>query len=116
MIFFVEDILGDGAKWMSEETVRHNLIGLRKFKVRAPKTFMKASKSETTSALPATEVPHPGASYNPSLTDHQNLLKEVADKEEKLIKEEAHIQRVTTDLFSKVTAHEKHVSCIQYSC
>lgn len=95
---------------MSENTIRHNLTGLGKFKVRAPKTFMKVSKSENSSILPATEVPHPGASYNPSLTDHQNLLKEVVEKEEKLMKEEAHIQRVTTDLFSKVTALEKHVS------
>lgn len=102
--------MGESAKWMSEETVRHNLIGLGKFKVRAPKTFMKGSKIENASILPAIEIPHPGASYNPSLTDHQNLLKEVVEKEEKLIKEEAHIQRVTTDLFSKVTAHEKHVS------
>lgn len=106
----VENILGSGAEWMSEETVRHNLIGLGKFKVRAPKTFMKATKIENTSTVPATEVPHPGASYNPSFTDHQNLLKKVSEKEEKLMKEQAHIQRVTTDLFSKVTADERHKS------
>lgn len=106
----VENILGSGAEWMSEETVRHNLIGLGKFKVRAPKTFMKTTKTINTSTLPATEVPHPGASYNPSLTDHQNLLKKVGEKEEKLMKEQAHIQRVTTDLFSKVTADERHES------
>lgn len=105
-----EDTIGEGAKWMSEETIRHNLIGLGKFKVRAPVTFMKASKTRNSSTLPATEIPHPGASYNPSFTDHQNLLKEVVEKEEKVIKEEAHIQRVTTNLFSKITAHEKQES------
>lgn len=46
-------------------------------------------------------------SYNPSLEDHQALLAAVADKEEKIIKEENHLKRVTTQMFSKVTPEER---------
>lgn len=49
-------------------------------------------------------------SYNPSYTDHQNLLQEVADKESKLIKEEKHLKRVTSKMFSRVTEDENEVS------
>lgn len=54
---------------------------------------------------------HLGMSYNPAYTDHQNLLKEVADKELKLIKEEKHLKRVTSKMFSRVTEDENEV-CI----
>jgi hypothetical protein len=50
-------------------------------------------------------------SYNPSYTDHQNLLQEVADKELKVIKEEKHLKRVTSKMFSRVTEDE-HEVCI----
>jgi hypothetical protein len=49
-------------------------------------------------------------SYNPSYRDHQNLLQEVANKELTLIKEEKHLNRVTTKMFSRVTEDEKEVS------
>jgi hypothetical protein len=49
-------------------------------------------------------------SYNPSYRDHQNLLQEVANKELTLIKEEKHLKRVTTKMFSRVTEDEKEVS------
>jgi len=48
-------------------------------------------------------------SYNPSYTDHQGLLQEVADKELKLIKEEKHLKRVTSKMFSRVTEDENEV-------
>lgn len=54
---------------------------------------------------------HLGMSYNPSYTDHQNLLQEVVDKELKLIKEEKHLKRVTSKMFSRVTEDENEV-CI----
>lgn len=54
---------------------------------------------------------HLGMSYNPSYTDHQNLLQEVADKESKLITEEKHLKRVTSKMFSRVTEDENEV-CI----
>ena len=53
------------------------------------------------------EPPHPGISYNPSLQDHQDLISKVVDKEEKIIKEEKHLKRVTTLMFSKVTPEER---------
>ena len=52
---------------------------------------------------------HLGMSYNPSYTDHQNLLQEVANKELKLIKEEKHLKRVTSKMFSRVTEDENEV-------
>lgn len=53
------------------------------------------------------ERPHPGTSYNPTFEDHQALLKEVEDRELKIIKREDHLNRVTTTLFRKVTAEER---------
>lgn len=53
------------------------------------------------------ERPHPGTSYNPTFEDHQALLKEVEDRELKIIKREDHLNRVTTTLFRKVTAAER---------
>jgi hypothetical protein len=50
-------------------------------------------------------------SYNPTYTDHQSLLQEVADKELRLIKEEKHLKRVTSQMFSRVTEDENEV-CI----
>uniref|UniRef100_A0A1B6C459 Ribosome biogenesis protein NOP53 n=1 Tax=Clastoptera arizonana TaxID=38151 RepID=A0A1B6C459_9HEMI len=91
---------------MTDEGVQHILTNVGKFKVRHPRTFMREPKKYK-SSLPSTEVPHPGISYNPSYTDHQNLLNEVAEKEIKQLKEEEHLKRTTTDLFSKVTADEK---------
>jgi hypothetical protein len=49
-------------------------------------------------------------SYNPTYRDHQNLLQEVANKEFILIKEEKHLKRVTSKMFSRVTEDEKEVS------
>lgn len=52
-------------------------------------------------------MPHPGTSYNPSLKDHQALLEQVKERELKIIKEEEHLNRVTTDMFKKVSADER---------
>lgn len=51
------------------------------------------------SLLPPVEVPHPGASYNPSYEDHQELLREALTVEEKREKEERHLDHVLTDMF-----------------
>lgn len=59
------------------------------------------------SFLRALELPHPGMSYNPSLKDHRDLLNEVLEREGKIIKEEKHLKRVTTDMFSKLTPAER---------
>jgi nucleolar protein 53 len=50
-----------------------------------------------------------GMSYNPSYRDHQDLLQEVANKELMLIKEEKHLKRVTSRMFSRVTEDEREV-------
>lgn len=62
------------------------------------------------SILSAVEPPHPGMSYNPSYEDHQDLLKIVAEKELKLIKEEKHLTRSTSGMFQKVTEGKRDVS------
>lgn len=66
------------------------------------------------SSLPAVEPPHPGMSYNPSFTDHQDLLKIVAEKEIKLIKEEEHLTRCTKGMFQKVFPNIKDVSLLLF--
>lgn len=58
----------------------------------------------------AIETPHPGTSYNPSFKDHQDLLKEVADNEKKIMKEEEHLARVTKTIFKKASVGDKNVS------
>lgn len=95
-------------EWMTSDTVRHiySHMGLKKRKI--PTSLRKKP-----SALPAIEVPHPGTSYNPSYEDHQNLLREVAQKELELMKEEAHLNRVTTHMFKKVSTDEKEKSTLK---
>lgn len=84
-------------EWMSPDNIRHtiNHLGMKKGKV-------SSSLRKKPSVLPAVEFPHPGTSYNPSYDDHQKLLHEVAQKELELIKQEEHLDRVTTQMFKKV--------------
>lgn len=58
----------------------------------------------------AVEAPHPGLSYNPSFKDHQNLLNLVKEREEKIIKKEQHLERVTTSMFKKVPTVERDIA------
>uniref|UniRef100_A0A1B6KJC7 Ribosome biogenesis protein NOP53 n=1 Tax=Graphocephala atropunctata TaxID=36148 RepID=A0A1B6KJC7_9HEMI len=95
-------------EWLEEETNRHVLKSVGKLKIRPSKSYAKNHSKVVPSGLPATEVPHPGLSYNPSFTDHQELLKEITEKEMKLMKEEEHLNRVTSNMFSKVTPEENH--------
>ncbi|XP_034835850.1 ribosome biogenesis protein NOP53 [Maniola hyperantus] len=67
----------------------------------------KPAPPRTVVTRAAVEVPHPGVSYNPSFKEHQELLQEVVQHEQKMMKREAHLYRVTTGLFSKVTLQEK---------
>ncbi|KAH0568917.1 ribosome biogenesis protein NOP53 [Cotesia glomerata] len=89
-------------QWLSSDTVRHTLANSGLSKRKIPNSLYKK-----TSVLPAVEAPHPGMSYNPSYEDHQDLLRKVAEKEIKLIKEEKHIERVTTKMFKKVSPAEQ---------
>lgn len=83
--------------WFTSDTVRHTLANTGKKRKRIPENLIKKP-----SVLPAVQIPHPGTSYNPSFNDHQDLLKEVADKQLKFEKEEAHLNRVTSKMFKKV--------------
>ena len=84
-------------EWYSSDTVRHILANTGRKRKRIPKILSKKP-----SVLPAVEFPHPGTSYNPSYADHQELLRQVAEKQLKFEKEEAHLNRVTTKMFQKV--------------
>ncbi|XP_014255486.1 ribosome biogenesis protein NOP53 [Cimex lectularius] len=89
-------------EWFTEDTVRHTLTNTNALKVKVPKS-LRTKKS----VIPAIENPHPGISYNPSIKDHKDLLQIVIDKECDKLKEEAHIKRVTTDAFNKVSPQER---------
>lgn len=49
--------------------------------------------------IPAVEVPHPGASYNPDLQQHQKLMRKIVDEELRNIKK----QKKTADTKNKKT-------------
>ncbi|XP_026283920.1 ribosome biogenesis protein NOP53 [Frankliniella occidentalis] len=86
-----------GSEWLEPSVKKHVMINSDlKDKIVRSKLQCKPHN------LPAVEVPHPGMSYNPSFDDHINLLKEISDKEQKLIKEDEHIKRVTTLMFKKL--------------
>lgn len=90
--------------WITEETKKHTLSGLGKMQKSVPKALRQKK-----SIVPAVEVPHPGTSYNPSYKDHQALLKEIVDQEVKVIKEEEHINRVTQNMYKRISASQHQV-------
>lgn len=92
-------------QWLTNDTLRHNRQGLGKLRKEIPKSLYKKPV-----IAEAVEAPHPGTSYNPSLKDHLELLKEVADVESQKIKKEKHIDRVTTKMFARVTPAAKENS------
>lgn len=98
----LEEQLGIDTEWMSPDTIRHTFTHFGMKKKRIPISLRKKS-----SGLPAIEPPHPGTSYNPSFEDHQNLLHQVAKEEMELLKEEKHLERVTTKMFRKISPEEK---------
>ncbi|XP_043791706.1 ribosome biogenesis protein NOP53 [Apis laboriosa] len=104
-----EKIMKDiNTDWMSSDTIRHTLTYFGIKKKRIPSSLHKKPSN-----IPAVEAPHPGISYNPSFEDHQKLLHEVAQKEMELIKEEEHLNRVTTKMFKKVSPKEKESNLIK---
>ncbi|EEZ98070.1 ribosome biogenesis protein NOP53 isoform X1 [Tribolium castaneum] len=98
-----EDNLNEKNEWFSNSTTKHNLVGTGK-----SRKTVKTPKRPKSSVLPPVEPPHPGMSYNPSYEDHQDLLKTIVEKETKIIKEEEHLNRVTRDMFSKVSEKQKN--------
>ncbi|CAH1407581.1 unnamed protein product [Nezara viridula] len=97
---------GDDADvtWLKEDTVKHH----------GGNTLCSLPKGNAKpSVIPAVEAPHPGVSYNPSLKDHKSLLDEVVQHEMDKLKEEAHITRVTRDMFRKITVAEKQAQWVE---
>ncbi|XP_052275978.1 ribosome biogenesis protein NOP53-like isoform X2 [Dreissena polymorpha] len=72
----------------------HFLEVTRKKQVKAP-----AHLREPTSLVPAVEIPHPGASYNPGYEEYQDLLKKAHITEEKKLQEEERIKRALDSKF-----------------
>ncbi|XP_076236107.1 ribosome biogenesis protein NOP53 [Calliopsis andreniformis] len=94
--------------WLSANTIKHTLTHFGEKKKKLPSSLYKKP-----SVISPIEAPHPGMSYNPSFEDHQKLLQEVAQKELALIKEEKHLERVTTKMFKKVSPEEKQKTFLQ---
>ncbi|XP_063380723.1 ribosome biogenesis protein NOP53 [Cydia fagiglandana] len=86
--------------FVSTEAQLHNVLPERRLRPKPP-------LAKTVVNRKAVELPHPGVSYNPSFKEHQELLQQVVQHEEKIIKRGEHLQRVTTGMFSKVTVQEK---------
>jgi len=85
-------------EWMSTDSIRHTIKHLGVKKRKLPLLLLKKPSS-----LPAVENPHPGTSYNPSYADHQELLYEATQKELEFIKQQEHLDRVTTQMFKKAS-------------
>ncbi|XP_023315326.1 ribosome biogenesis protein NOP53-like [Trichogramma pretiosum] len=90
------------SEWLQNITVTHTLANTGHKRKNVPTSVLKRP-----SGLPAVIVSHPGTSYNPAYKDHQDLLKKLADDEQKLIKEEKHLNRVTRAIFKKVPVTDK---------
>ena len=94
------------SEWINKETKQHTLRGFGIVEnVKKP-----PNKKAKVSAI---ESPHPGISYNPSFEDHQELLRDVVDKEMKIMKEERHMNRVTRDMFRRITRRENNVRIVK---
>lgn len=91
--------------WLTTNTLKHNIRGKG-----IPVKNVRKSVRIKPSILPSIEPPHPGMSYNPSYEDHQDLLKIVAEKELKLIKEDKRLTKSTTGMFEKVTEGKRDVN------
>ncbi|XP_026461558.1 ribosome biogenesis protein NOP53-like [Ctenocephalides felis] len=97
-----DDPLKSMPEWLNKDCVKHNLRNSGRTIKTVPKSVV--SKQVFMSAV---EAPHPGMSYNPSVADHRNLLKIIVDKEKELIKQEVHLNRVTSKFFRKVSPSQK---------
>merc|ERR1711962_241473 len=82
-------------EWVEKEALIHTLKGKSK---HTPKASAKRDFS-TGSLLPAVEVPHAGASYNPSAEEHQELLLKATMVELAKEREAGRIERQTTAMF-----------------
>ncbi|KAH8317053.1 hypothetical protein KR074_001263 [Drosophila pseudoananassae] len=100
--------LKDKKGWISRDLALHVAGNVGKKVVKT-----HASLHHKTTKAKKFTLPHPGMSYNPSLQDHQELLQQVVEREEGIIKKEKHLKRVTTSMFSKVTPEERDQRRVQ---
>ena len=71
---------------------------------KPPKTL-----KQSTSVLPAIEVPHPGTSYNPTLKDHLDLLNIVDEKLVHIRKKKKHLDRTVTNMLPTISSTKLEV-------
>jgi len=88
------DLWGETAKSEGLESDEHYMKVTRKRLVNAPKHL-----TVKPSSLPAVEIPHKGASYNPALDDYQELITKAAGVEVIRAKKEMKIVRATDEMF-----------------
>ncbi|XP_048735462.2 ribosome biogenesis protein NOP53-like isoform X2 [Ostrea edulis] len=62
------------------------------------KAPVKKPKSRAPSELPAIQVPHPGASYNPDYEDYQDLLLKAHEIEEKKLEKELKLEKFVQEI------------------
>lgn len=91
----VEDEKLPSKDWVNTEAMIHSAIGTSQHVPR----FSKTRTISTGTKLAAVEVPDSGASYNPSLEEHQELLWKAAMVEIDKEKEHQKIERLTTGMF-----------------
>uniref|UniRef100_A0A1B0D0C4 Ribosome biogenesis protein NOP53 n=1 Tax=Phlebotomus papatasi TaxID=29031 RepID=A0A1B0D0C4_PHLPP len=96
------------SEWLSAKLLDHHLRNSGTATFRVPKTARKE-----TSKIKAFEPPHPGMSYNPRKVDYRSLIEDVVKNEEVLMKKDEHLSRVTTEMFTKMTAEEKEKQVLQ---
>lgn len=92
---------------MPSEVLKHNAKVLPKLSNKK-----MSHPSQTTCKAEDMKCPHPGLSYNPTIEDHVSLLANIAEKETELIKHEAHMNRVTRNLFKQVSKDKHEVNLI----
>lgn len=87
-------------EWLNDAIVKHNNL--------TGKPLIKAfpSKKKQT-AIANVEIPQPGASYNPSLNDYNDLKMSVISKEKEMNKINKHYDRVITSKFTKMSKEDR---------
>lgn len=93
---------------LSDELKRYTLEKTGKRIYTRPQTMFAK-----TTALPAVEVPHPGASYNPTFEDHQDLLTKAAITEIEEIMKETKLKRKVAPIMAKIDPQEKQVGFLK---
>jgi len=90
------------AEWLADNVKKHVLEGEKNFRVKEPKSLRNF-----TSKLKAIIAPHPGASYNPTFDDHQQLLSTAAEIELEKQRKENKSMALNAHAFTKMTNETK---------